>query len=156
MINAFYEWSDLIIQNKDKKEVRFNLDTNKVTMDWFDVSFPWEYEKSNILLEVKEYNDILFYNFLLDWRHLVLVTSDTFEIKEEILKFFGDVDLLFIVWSKQATKVFENIEAKVVIPYGEWKDVFLNTLSQHTEEVSEYKVKWELPIDSTEFVNLSM
>jgi hypothetical protein len=83
-----------------------------------------------------------------------LVTSDSFELKEDILSFFWDVDILLIVWTKQATKVYENIEAKVVIPYSEWKDLFLNTLWQHIEEVESYKLKWELSIDTTEFVNL--
>jgi hypothetical protein len=32
------------------------------------------------------------------------------------------------VGTKQAVKVFENIEAKVVVPYGEGKEIFLNTV----------------------------
>jgi hypothetical protein len=70
-----------------------------------------------------------------------VVPSDSFELKEEILSFFGDVDILLITGTKDAAKVFENIEAKLVIPYGEGKDIFLNTLGQHTQEVDSYKVK---------------
>jgi hypothetical protein len=123
-------------------------------LDSFDVTFPWEYEKSWILLEVKEYNDKLFYNFLIDWKHLVIIPDDSFEIKEDILEFFWDVDILIIKWSAASAKIFENIESKIVIPYGEAKDIFLNTLWQNIEEVNVYKQKGELPIDSTEFVNL--
>lgn len=154
MLEVFYKGSDLVIQNSDKKEIVFDTLLNEVKLDGFDVTFPWEYEKSGILLEVKEYGDNLFYNFLLDSKHVLIVPSDSFELKEEILSFFGDVDLLFIIGSKDAAKIFENIEAKIVIPYWETKDIFLNSLSQHIEEVTNYKQKWELPIDRTEFVNL--
>jgi hypothetical protein len=38
-------------------------------------------------------------------------------------------------------KLYENIEAKIVVPYGEEKAIFLNTLGQHKEEVETYRVK---------------
>jgi len=57
------------------------------------------------------------------------------------LSFFGDVDVLIIISSKEAAKIFESIEAKMVIPYGESKDMFLHTLGQNIEEVKSYKVK---------------
>jgi len=156
MLDIFYEWKKLLIQNSDKKEISFDTESKKVSLDWFDVSFPWEYEKSNILLEVKQYSDNLYYNFLINWKHLVIITQDNFELKEEISDFFWDVDILVIIWTKEACKLFENIEAKIVVPYWESKDIFLNTLWQHTTEVDKYKQKWELPIDSTEFVNLKL
>lgn len=61
---------------------------------------------------------------------------------------------MIITWTKNAIKMFENIEAKVVIPYGEWKDIFLNSMWQHSEEVSKYKVKSDSDLNNTEFVNL--
>ncbi len=154
MLDILYKGDSLLITDSNKKSIDFDYKSNKVLLDWYDVTFPWEYEKSWILLEVKEYNNYLFYNFLIDQKHLVIITEDNFEIKESILEFLWDVDLLIIKWSKDATKIFENIEAKIVIPYGEWKDLFLNSLWQQSEEVSVYKQKWELPIDNTEFVNL--
>lgn len=154
MLDIFYEWKKLLIEDSDTKWISFNTETKQVFLDWYDVSFPWEYEKSNILLEVKEYLDNLFYHFLIDTKHLVIVTSDNFELKEEISDFFWDVDVLVIIWTKEACKLFESIEAKIVVPYGEAKDIFLNTLGQHIEELDRYKHKWELPIDNTEFVNL--
>jgi hypothetical protein len=156
MLDFYYKNNNLIIENSSKKQISFNIETKNILLDWFDVSFPWEYEKSWILLEVKEYLWNLYYNFLNDWKHIVIITEDNFEIKEEISDFFGDVDILIIVWSKDATKIFENIEAKIVLPYWEAKDVFLNTLWQHIEELEVYKQKWELPIDTTEFINLKL
>jgi molybdopterin biosynthesis enzyme len=43
----------------------------------------------------------LFYSFVIDTKHLVIVSNDEFELKEEILSFFGDVDVLIIVGSKK-------------------------------------------------------
>lgn len=155
MIEIFYRWNNMVIQNSDKKEIIFWISSKEVFLDWFDVTFPWEYEKSDILLEVKEYNEKLFYNFLMEWKHIIIVPEDNFDLKENILTFFWEVDILLIIWTKEATKVFENIEAKIVIPYGSEKDMFLNTIWQHRlEELKIYKQKWELPIDTTEFVNL--
>lgn len=156
MLDIFYEWKKLLIENSDKKLISFDTETKQVILDWFDVSSPWEYEKSNILLEVKQYLGNLFYHFLISWKHLLIVGEDNFELKEEISDFFWDVDILIIIWTKDACKLFESIEAKIVVPYGESKDIFLNTLGQHIEEVDRYKQKWELPVDNTEFVNLKL
>jgi len=156
MLDIFYKKNDLVIEWQNKKWVTFNIETNEVFLDWYNVTYPWEYEKSAILLEVKEYEKKLFYNFLIEDKHMVIITEDKFEIKEEISDFIWDVDILIIIWSKEATKLFENIESKIVIPYGEAKDIFLQTLWQHTLEVDIYKQRWELPIDNTEFVNLAM
>lgn len=146
----------ITIVDANKTEIKFETQSNNVYLDNFDVSYPGEYEKSGILLEVKEYNDRLFYHFLVDGKHLVIVNTDTVELKEEILTFFGDVDILLIHGSKEAAKLFENIEAKLVVPYTEGKDIFLNTLGQHIEEVASHKIKAELSIDVTEFVNLEI
>jgi len=154
MLEIYNENNNLIISDSSKNNIVLNKETSEVELDTFDVTYPWEYEKSWILLEVKEYEDRLFYNFLIEGKHLVIINDDTFELKEDILSFFGDVDILIIKWSKAAAKVYENIEAKVVIPYWEEKDIFLNTLWQHVEEVEIYKHKWEFDIENTEFVNL--
>jgi hypothetical protein len=54
----------------------------------YSVSFPGEYEKSSILLEVKKYKENLYYNFLIDSKHIVIITEDNIELKEEISDFF--------------------------------------------------------------------
>lgn len=144
----------ITVETDTKSKINFNTSTLDVFIDDLNVVYPWEYEKSGILLVVKEYNDSLFYSFTVDWTHLVIITDDKFEQKEEILSFFGDVDILIIVWSKDSAKIFENIEARLVVAYWEWKDTFLTTLWQHTQEVDRYKIKWDFSLDSTEFVNL--
>ncbi|PIE85551.1 hypothetical protein CSA08_01460 [Candidatus Gracilibacteria bacterium] len=154
MLDIFNKDNILSIVNTDKKEIAFNTETKEVLLDGLSVGYPGEYEKSGILLEVKEYEGILFYHFVTESKRLVIITSDNFTIKEDILSFFGDVDILIINGTKDSIKIFENIEAKLVIPYGESKDIFLNTLGQHIEQVDNYKVKGEFALDTTEFVNL--
>ncbi len=151
---SYKKWPVLAIKNSDKKEIFFDTQTRQVLLEDFDASHPGEYEKWGNLLEVKEYTDLLFYKFLIDGKHVCIIYSDSFELKEEIVSFFWDVDVLIIIGTKDAVKIFENIEAKVVIPYGEGKDVFLNTLGQHSEPVKTFKVGADLDGDRTEFVNL--
>jgi len=153
MIELYNKWNTLIIE-ENKKNIIFDIDSLNVTLDSFDVTYPGEYEKSGILLEVKEYSGVLFYKFLVDSKRVLIVTKDNFELKEEILSFFWDVDILIITWTKLAANIFESIEAKIVVPYWESKWLFLTTLGQHTEEEDSIKIKSELPIDSTLFVNL--
>lgn len=148
-------WTITLVDS-NKTKITFESSDNNVYLEWFDVSYPGEYEKAGVLLEVKEYTNKLFYHFLVESKHIVIINTDQLELKEEILSFFGDVDILLIIGSKEAAKLFESIEAKIVIPFTEGKDIFLNTLGQHMEEVSSYKVKSELPFDTTEFVNLEI
>jgi len=154
MIQIAYKASDIQIKNSDGKNIHFSPETLEVKLDDFDVTYPWEYEKSGTLLEVKEYEEKLFYNFLLEGKHICIISTDSFEITEEILSFFWDVDVLIITGTKDAVKKFENIEAKVVIPYWEGKEIFLNTLGQTVEEINVYKIKSDLNGDTTEYVNL--
>lgn len=145
---------NICLLNSDKKEVLMSTTESKVILDGLDVNFPWEYEKSEILLEVKQYNDELFYNFSLEGKTVVYFFNEKFEIKEEIMTFFWDVDLLILNGSKESVKVFENIEARVVVPFWEGKDVFLNTLGQTAEATKSHKLKADTSLDSTEFINL--
>lgn len=155
MIEISYKKPNILcVKNADKKEVTFDTELRTVKMDDFNVTYQGEYEKSGNLLEVKQYTDLLFYKFLIDGKHMCIIYSDSFELKEEIVSFFWDVDILIIIGTKDAVKIFENIEAKVVVPYGEGKDIFLNTVGQHPEAVKVFKVSADLDGDRTEFVNL--
>jgi len=153
MIEIYNKWDNLIIEN-EKKEIVFNTTSLNVLLDGFDVTYPGEYEKSWTLLEVIEYSNTLFYKFIVDSKRVLIVTKDNFDLKEEILSFFWDVDVLIIAWTKEAANIFESIEAKIVVPYWESKWLFLTTLGQHIQEEESIKIKSELPIDSTLFINL--
>lgn len=144
----------LEIESDSKWIIYFDEETKEVKIWDLIVSYPWEYEKSGILLEVKEYSWELFYSFAVDSKHIFFVLTDNFELKEEIVSFFWDVDVLIIVWTKKSVNIFENIEARVVIPYWEGKDLFLQSLGQNISPVSNYKLKSDLSLENTEFVNL--
>ena len=53
----------LEIESNSKSIIYFDEAKKQLKIDDLDVSYPWEYEKSGILLEVKEYFDNLFYSF---------------------------------------------------------------------------------------------
>lgn len=154
MLDLFYKWDALIVSTKDKNDVQFDTTKNTVILDGYDVTHPWEFEKWGILLEVKQYADALFYKFLVSGYHMVIILSDNFELKEDILSFFGDVDILIIKWTKAGAKIYESIEAKLVVPYGVEKEIFLNTLGQSKDPVEVFKIKGQLNGEITEFINL--
>lgn len=157
MIEIQSNWENLIIKNSENKKIEFNYSNKEVKIDWFLIDFPWEYEKAWILLEVKEHENNFFYNFSIDWNALLLIPEDNFELKEEIVSFFGDVDVLLINWTKNSPKIIENVEARVVVPFWEWKDVCLNALWQHKEEVENIKLKSsDFDNDETQIINLKI
>ena len=88
MLEVSYNGDNLIIIDSNKKNIEFNTTTLEMKLDGFDVTHPGEYEKSGILLEVKKYENKLFYHYLIDGKHLVFVPYDEFKLEEEILTFF--------------------------------------------------------------------
>lgn len=152
----FFIKNDVLnIVSNSKTTIYFDTVSKKTRINDLNITYPWEYEMWWILCEVMEYEEDLFYSFSVDSYHIVIVANDKFELKEKILSFFWDVDVLLIVWSKEWAKIFENIEARMVIPYWSWRQIFLATLWQSVEEVTNYKLRSELPEDTTEFVNLA-
>lgn len=154
MVEIFNTNTSIQIKNSDNVIISCDITTAQVSIWDYKIDFPGEYEKSWVLLEVLEYSEKLFYSFLVEWKVIVVLFYDDFEMKEEIMSFFWDVDILLVIGTKNAPKIVENIEARVVIPFGEGKDVFLNTLWQHKDEIDTFKLKWDLWIENTEFINL--
>lgn len=154
MIEIYNKNNVVNIKNSDNKIVFVDILNKTVKIDDYLIDFPWEYEKSSILVEVMEYENILFYSLLIESKIILVIFEESFEMKEEIMSFFWDVDVLLIIGTKNSPKIVENIEARVVIPFWEWKDVFLNTLGQHKEEMESFKLKADLWIENTEFINL--
>ncbi|MGE4444391.1 MAG: hypothetical protein AB7E37_05365 [Candidatus Altimarinota bacterium] len=154
MVEIFNSNTSIQIKNSDNVIISCDITTAQVSIGDYKIDFPGEYEKSGVLLEVLEYSEKLFYSFLVEGKVIVVLFYDDFEMKEEIMSFFGDVDILLVTGTKNAPKIVENIEARVVIPFGEGKDVFLNTLGQHKDEIDTFKLKGDLGIENTEFINL--
>lgn len=156
MLEIFNENTLLKVKNSDNKVIVVDTVNKKVSIDDFGIDYPWEYEKSWILSEVFEYEQKLFYSIHNEQKLIMVIFDEVNEIKEELLEFFGDVDVLLVAWTKNMQKLIENIETRVVIPFGEGKDVLLNTLWQHKEEISSFKLKQEMWEENTEYVNLAL
>lgn len=144
----------LKIKNSDNNFIIIDSEKSYVFIEEYLLDFPWEYEKSWILAEIKEFQWNLFYSLVIEWKIIFIVFDDNVEPKQELIEFFWDIDVLFINTTKNSNKFIENVEAKVIIPFWEFKDIFLNSLWQHKEEVEVFKIKSDLSFDNTEFVNL--
>lgn len=142
----------LNIKNNNSKIVSIDVANQKVFVDNMYIDFPWEYEKSWIFLEVREYQNKLFYNFLIDWENIFLLFYSDFE--EEILSFIQDIDVLIVFADKKMLKIIESIEAKFVLPVWQWKDIFLHSLSINIEEQEIFKLKSDLSWNDVQFINL--
>jgi hypothetical protein len=158
MIEIYSAWDNLIhVKNTDNKKIEIDYSKKEIKIDSYLIDFPGEYEKSWILLEVKEYEWIFFYSFLVEWKVVFLIIDDNFELKEDILKFFWDIDILLIVWTRNSNKIIENIEARIIIPFGEWREICLNSLWQHKEEIDVFKVKSsDINNDETQIINIKI
>lgn len=154
MIEIKKENNTISINNSDKVSILLDTEKWTATVDSLDINFPWEYEKGWILIEVKEFNSILYYNFVSEWVYISFVTPESFEIKSDVQKFLNHIDILIINWSKENAKNFENIESKIALPFWEGKHTFFTTLGQSPEEQNVLKIKGEIPWDSIEYVNL--
>ncbi|MBW7954194.1 hypothetical protein H3C61_00040 [Candidatus Gracilibacteria bacterium] len=153
MIEIFNK-NDLLQIKSENNLIYIDIIKKEIKIGDYLVNFPGEYEKSGILLEIKEFENKLFYSFLIEQKVVFVLFEDNFEQKEEIMSFFGDIDILLVTGTKEAVKIVENIESRVIIPFGDAKDIFLNTLGQHKEEVENFKLKQEIGIENTEFINL--
>jgi hypothetical protein len=66
MIEIFNNSGVVSVKTASKSTVTFDTNSLEVKIDDLNVVHPGEFEKSGILLEVKEYNKILFYSFTID------------------------------------------------------------------------------------------
>lgn len=74
-------------------------------------------------------------------KNIAYVPTDTLEVTEKVVDFLGNIDILILPGDKNATKIFENLEARMVVPYGEETPLFLSSLGQNIEMVDKYKTK---------------
>lgn len=148
-----YEQNGFVAINSEKREIL--LGEGFVEIEGMKIDFPGEYEKSGVLVHVADHASGLLFSLRLEDRDVAYIGTDTLEITEEIADFFRDVDLLVLKGTKNAVKLFENLEARLVVPYGEEKSVFLTALGQNLEPVAKYKTK-ELDFEgeTTGFVHL--
>lgn len=146
-----------IFKIKDSNWVFTTIDFLKkeIKIDYYLLDMPWEYEKSLILWEVKSYQEKMFYSLIIESFKVFVIFDDNFDLKEEIVSFFWDIDILIINTSKNSQTITENIEAKTIIPFWEYKDIYLNSLWQHKEELNSFKIKTkEQFTDTTTYINL--
>lgn len=146
------KWEAIVLSG-EKKEIVF--ENWEIIVDSLKINFPGEYEKSSIMIHVIEKNDKLIYQLKFLDKNVWYISFDELEIDEEVANFFWDIDILIIKWTKQSVKIFENLETKYIVPYGEQKDIFFTTLWQTIEPVSTMKIKDAIWENEVNFINLA-
>ena len=113
-----------------------------LTIDGLEITLPGEYEKSGVLVQSKLIDGVLVHELQVERKIVWYVPSSITETSEGLIEFFHDLDVLFLSGSKGAVSLYESLEARVVIPYGEGRDVFLTAVGQGAlESVDKYKSK---------------
>lgn len=142
-----------ILVTSDKKEIEFL--PAAINLDGMMIDFPGEYEKSGFLVSHEEIQEKPLFTLRVEGKNIAYVPTDTLEITEEIVDFFGNIDILILKGDKAATKIFENLETYIVLPYGSEKNVFLSSLGQNIEAIDKYKTKeGDFESEGTIFLNI--
>ncbi len=143
-----------IVITSDKKEILFQSPTS-IVLDGMTIDFFGEYEKSGFLATFHEVEGKNLFTLRVEGKNIAYVPTDTLEITEKVVDFLGNIDILILPGDKNATKIFENVEARVVVPYGEETPVFLSSLGQNIEITDKYKTKEsDFEAESTVFVRV--
>ncbi len=129
-----------IVITSDKKEIIFQSPTS-IILDGMTIDFFGEYEKSGFMATYHEVEGKSLFTLRVESKNIAYVPMDTLEITEKVVDFLGNIDILIIPGNKNSTKIFENLEARMVVPYGEESPVFLSSLGQNIELVDKYKTK---------------
>lgn len=129
-----------IVITSDKKEIIFQSPTS-IILDGMAIDFFGEYEKSGFLATFHEVEGHPLFTLRVEGKNIAYVPVDTLEITEKVVDFLGNIDILILPGNKNATKIFENLEARMVIPYGPETPIFLTSLGQNIEMVDKYKTK---------------
>ena len=149
----FLEKNSSLVIVSDKKEIAFSK--SSLSLDGMTIDYPGEYEKSGFLVSVMEAGENLLFSVRIEDHDIAYIGTDSLEITEDIADFFNNTDILVLPGTKNAAKIYENLDSRIVVPYGEEKNILLSTLGQNVEGVARYKTKEaDFEGDNTLFVNL--
>ncbi len=139
----------------EKKTVIFSPEWLEI--DGLKIEMPGEYEKSGVLLQTRLIGENLVHELQVERKIIGYVPAEILEPTDALIAFFEDLDVLLISGSKSDIQIFEALEARVVIPYGEFRDGFLQSIGQASlEAVDKYKSKeTDFSGESTVFVKLA-
>lgn len=143
-----------IVIVSDKKEIVFS-GTASIVLDGMVIDFFGEYEKSGFLVTFQEIENKPLFTLRVEGKNIAYIPTDTLEITEKVVDFLGNTDMLILQGNKNSTKIFENLEARIVVPYGEETPVFLASLGQNIEPVDKFRTKEsDFESEATVFVRI--
>jgi hypothetical protein len=139
----------------EKKLVQF--EDGILNIDGMTIDTPGEYEKSGVLVQTRNIGESLVHELQVERKIVGYIPASITEATEELIGFFDDLDVLLIAGAKEDIKIFESLEARVVVPYGENREQFLVNAGQSALEITEkYKSKEsDFEGETTVFVRLA-
>lgn len=127
-----------------------------IRIDGYDIDYPWEYEKSGIIAEVRDYGDVQVTRFTAGDKTILFLPDTIESMTSQMTQFAGDVDILIVPGRKELQKIIESIDARVVIPYGPTKSALFGVFGQNLEPESKKVLKaGDYDDEHTLFVHLA-
>lgn len=117
------------------------LEGQTINVDGLKIDFPGEYEKSGFLIHAIEIGESLVYELRIEGKVIAYLSETVKETSEELSGFFQNLDILVLAGSKESTKISEFLDARIVVAYGEGKEIFLTTFGQAIEATDKFKPK---------------
>ena len=132
-----------------------SLDPTHITLDNLVIDCPGEYEKSGILMYVRQHDGIMYAYFRVEGYWLGFISSVPQEIPADILDFFGQLDILVAPFAKSEQKFIEQIEPKMLVSFAESSSDLVQILGNELNTDGSYKLKaQDITSDKTSFVRL--
>lgn len=113
-----------------------------MNIDGYDIDYPGEYEKSGIIVQIKEYgDDYLITRCNVGDRVVAYLPESTEDLTSDMISFLGDVDVLILPGKKTLQKIVETVDPRVVLPYGEALSAFFGAFGQTVEPLNKKNLK---------------
>lgn len=136
-------------------DAHLTLTDTSVSVDGYDMSFAWEYERRGIFVETRTSHEHALYIITIDSKTLIYLPTGTTVDDLEALRDVNNKDLVIFPASETLWKTVETWEASVVVPYGSGAKTLMNKLAQTVEPTASVNIKpSDLESETTRFVLL--
>ena len=147
--------SDALLITSEKREIL--LESDAVSVDGMRFDFTGEYERAGVGVEVRMVAGVFVATLHIERKNIAYIAAEIAEVPEDIVEFFGNIDILLLPSGRHITKLYEILEARIVIPFGESAHEALTALGQaNAEPMPRYRSKEsDFDADTTRFIYLS-
>ena len=130
--------ADTLTLTSEKREILLNA--QGLTLDALFIDTPWEYEKWGFLCYVRQAEEWLIYQFQVEGMMGAFICEEKIELSSGLLDFLSDVDVLFVLGSRELRPAIEKIDPRILVIFWENGRDLASTFSV-TDAVSQCKMK---------------